>query len=183
MPSEFKLYLHKEIYVNCVYCVFRLKKGEDKGSECAACCLKCCICGFWLLEKFIRFLNHNAYTVVAIESINFCPAAGIVCNSLPFSYIFVLFHLCSFFSQAWNAMATNVLQVATINSIGDFILFLGKVVVAALSGLLGIFMLKDKPGLNFYMAPVILIIIFSFFIAHIVLSLFEVKEICIENDP
>lgn len=72
-------------------------------------------------------------------------------------------------------MATNALQVATINSIGDFILFLGKVVVAALSGLLGIFMLKDKPGLNFYMAPVILIIIFSFFIAHIVLSLFEVK--------
>lgn len=71
-------------------------------------------------------------------------------------------------------MATNVLQVATINSIGDFILFLGKVVVAALSGLLGIFMLKDRPGLNFYMAPVILIIIFAFFIAHIVLSLFEV---------
>ncbi|BFF97733.1 CTL-like protein 1 [Drosophila madeirensis] len=133
------------------YLYAKLKKGEDKGSECAACCLKCCICGFWLLEKFIRFLNHNAYTVVAIESINFCPAAGI----------------------AWNAMATNVLQVATINSVGDFILFLGKVVVAALSGLIGIFMLKDKPGLNFYMAPVILIIIFSFFIAHIILSLFE----------
>ncbi|KAL7732019.1 hypothetical protein ACLKA6_015782 [Drosophila palustris] len=133
------------------YLYAKLKKGEDKGSECAACCLKCCICGFWLLEKFIRFLNHNAYTVVAIESINFCPAAGI----------------------AWNAMATNALQVATINSIGDFILFLGKVVVAALSGLIGILMLKDTPGLNFYMAPVILIIVFSFFIAHIVLSLFE----------
>jgi len=71
-------------------------------------------------------------------------------------------------------MATNALQVATINSIGDFILFLGKVMVAALSGLIGIFMLKDTPGLNFYMAPVILIIVFSFFIAHIVLSLFEV---------
>lgn len=72
-------------------------------------------------------------------------------------------------------MATNVLQVATINSVGDFILFLGKVVVAALSGLIGIFMLKDMPGLNFYMAPVIIIIIFSFFIAHIILSLFEVS--------
>uniref|UniRef100_A0A1I8Q928 Choline transporter-like protein n=1 Tax=Stomoxys calcitrans TaxID=35570 RepID=A0A1I8Q928_STOCA len=133
------------------YLYAKLKKGEDKGSECAACCLKCCICGFWLLEKFIRFLNHNAYTVVAIESINFCPAAGI----------------------AWNAMATNALQVATINSVGDFVLFLGKVMVAAISGLIGIFVLKDRPGLNFYMAPVILIIVFSFFIAHIVLSLFE----------
>ncbi|XP_073836524.1 choline transporter-like protein 1 isoform X1 [Musca autumnalis] len=133
------------------YLYAKLKKGEDKGSECAACCLKCCICGFWLLEKFIRFLNHNAYTVVAIESINFCPAAGI----------------------AWNAMATNALQVATINSVGDFVLFLGKIMVAAISGLIGIFVLKDRPGLNFYMAPVILIIVFSFFIAHIVLSLFE----------
>ncbi|XP_053955817.1 choline transporter-like 1 [Anastrepha ludens] len=133
------------------YLYAKFKKGEDKGSECAACCLKCCICGFWLLEKFIRFLNHNAYTVVAIESINFCPAAGI----------------------AWNAMATNALQVATINSVGDFILFLGKIIVASLSGLIGIFMLKDRPGLNFYMAPVIIIIVFSFFIAHIVLSLFE----------
>uniref|UniRef100_A0A034VZ78 Choline transporter-like protein n=1 Tax=Bactrocera dorsalis TaxID=27457 RepID=A0A034VZ78_BACDO len=133
------------------YLYAKFKKAEDKGSECASCCLKCCICGFWLLEKFIRFLNHNAYTVVAIESINFCPAAGI----------------------AWNAMATNALQVATINSIGDFILFLGKVLVAALSGLIGIFVLKDRPGLNFYMAPVIFIIIFSFFIAHIILTLFE----------
>lgn len=73
-------------------------------------------------------------------------------------------------------MATNALQVATINSIGDFILFLGKVLVAALSGLIGIFVLKDRPGLNFYMAPVIFIIIFSFFIAHIILTLFEASE-------
>ncbi|XP_037933958.1 choline transporter-like 1 [Teleopsis dalmanni] len=149
--GSFVITLFKIPRLILTYLYAKLKKGEDKGSECAACCLKCCICGFWLLEKFIRFLNHNAYTVVAIESINFCPAAGI----------------------AWNAMATNVLQVATINSVGDFVLFLGKIVVAALSGLIGIFLLKERPGLNFYIAPVILIIIFSFFIAHIVLSLFE----------
>lgn len=57
---------------------FRLSKGKDAGSECATCGLKCCICCFWMLEKFIRYLNHNAYTVIAIESINFCPAAGVV---------------------------------------------------------------------------------------------------------
>lgn len=57
---------------------FRLKRHQQEGSECASCCLKCCICSFWLLEKFIRYLNHNAYTVIAIESVNFCPAAKIV---------------------------------------------------------------------------------------------------------
>lgn len=55
-----------------------MSKGKDAGSECATCGLKCCICCFWFLEKFIRYLNHNAYTVIAIESINFCPAAGVV---------------------------------------------------------------------------------------------------------
>lgn len=55
-----------------------MKRGADKGSDCAACGLRSCICCFWFLEKFIRYLNHNAYTVIAIESVNFCPAAGIV---------------------------------------------------------------------------------------------------------
>ncbi|XP_055376186.1 choline transporter-like 1 isoform X2 [Condylostylus longicornis] len=134
------------------YLYTKLKKSEDKGSQCAKCCLTCCICGFWLLEKFIRFLNHNAYTVIAIESINFCPAAGI----------------------AWNAMATNALQVATINSIGDFILFLGKVMVATICGLVSVLILKDREDIHFYVAPVVFITIFGFFIAHVVLSLFEV---------
>lgn len=74
-------------------------------------------------------------------------------------------------------MATNALQVATINTVGDFILFLGKVLVAAVSGIIGLFLLRDRSDLNFYIAPVVLIIIFSFFIAHIVLSLFEVCNI------
>lgn len=73
-------------------------------------------------------------------------------------------------------MATNALQVATINTVGDFILFLGKVLVAAVSGIIGLVLLRDRPDLNFYIAPVVLIIVFSFFIAHIVLSLFEVSN-------
>ncbi|XP_053684452.1 choline transporter-like 1 [Sabethes cyaneus] len=133
------------------YLYAKLKRHQQEGSECASCCLKCCICSFWLLEKFIRYLNHNAYTVIAIESVNFCPAAKI----------------------AWNALVTNALQVATINGIGDFVLFLGKLAVAALCGLISILMLRDNPNVHFYMAPVIIITIFSFFIAHIILSLYE----------
>lgn len=100
----------------------------------------------------MRYLNHNAYTVIAIESINFCPAAGV----------------------AWNALWSNALQVATINGIGDFILFLAKVAVAAVCGLISIILLRDNPEVNFYMAPVIIITIFSFCVAHVVLSLYEI---------
>ncbi|XP_058461950.1 choline transporter-like 1 [Malaya genurostris] len=133
------------------YLYTKLKRHQQEGSECASCCLRCCICSFWLLEKFIRYLNHNAYTVIAIESVNFCPAAKI----------------------AWNALVTNALQVATINGIGDFVLFLGKLAVAALCGMISILLLRDNPNVHFYMAPVIIITVFSFFIAHIVLSLYE----------
>lgn len=94
-------------------------------------------------------MNHNAYTVIAIESINFCPAAGI----------------------AWNAMATNAVQIAVVNTIGDFILFLGKLLVALICGLVTIIAVKDT---DVNVAPVIFVTLFSFFIAHIVLSLFEV---------
>lgn len=131
------------------YLYTKLTKSDN---DCAKCGLKCCICCFWMLEKFIRYLNHNAYTVIAIESVNFCPAAGI----------------------AWNAMASNALQVATINGIGDFVLFLGKVFVAVICGLVGVLVLRDNEELNFYIIPVILISLFAFFIAHVVLSLYEI---------
>lgn len=149
-----------------------MKRHQNEGSECASCCLKCCICSFWLLEKFIRYLNHNAYTVIAIESVNFCPAAKIV--SLNIALFESVLIKGSSFNQAWNALVTNALQVATINGIGDFVLFLGKLAVAALCGLISILMLRDNPDVNFYMAPVIVITVFSFFVAHIILSLYEV---------
>jgi len=96
-------------------------------------------------------LNHNAYTVIAIESLNFCPAAGV----------------------AWNSMASNALQVATINGIGDFILFLGKLAVATLCGIISIFILKNQEEIQQYMVVTVFISIVAFFIAHIILSLYE----------
>lgn len=55
-------------------------------SPCAQCGLKCCICCFFCLEKFIRYMNHNAYTVVAIEGTHFCNAARIVSHTLMLSH-------------------------------------------------------------------------------------------------
>lgn len=68
----------------------------------------------------------------------------------------------------------NSLQVATINGIGDFILFLGKLAVGFICGLISVLMLRNREDIHFYIIPCIFIAIFSFFIAHIILSLFEV---------
>lgn len=69
----------------------------------------------------------------------------------------------------------NSLQVATINGVGDFILFLGKLAVGLICGLVSILILRNNPDIHFYIIPCIFIAFFSFFIAHIILSLFEVR--------
>ncbi|XP_034241334.1 CTL-like protein 1 [Thrips palmi] len=132
------------------YIYAKLKNNEE--SECAKCGLKCCICCFYCLEKCVRFMNHNAYTVIAMQGINFCSAAR----------------------RAFGVLVSNALQLATINSVGDFILFLGKCFVTAVTASIGLLLLKRDPDLKFYAVPVLVIAIFSYFIAHCVLSLYEV---------
>lgn len=71
-------------------------------------------------------------------------------------------------------MMSNTLQVATINGIGDFILFLGKLAVGSLCGLISVLLLRHREDLHFYIIPCVIIAVFAFFIAHIILDLYEV---------
>ncbi|XP_026485685.2 choline transporter-like 1 isoform X1 [Vanessa tameamea] len=135
----------------------KLSARAEKGSDCAKCGLKCCICCFYCLEKFIRYLNHNAYTIITIERCNFCKAAA----------------------KAFSTIVNNALQVATINSVGDFILFLGKCIVTAVTGIIGLLLLKRNTDLHFYAVPTLVICIYSFFIAHCILSLYEMVVDCL----
>lgn len=79
--------------------------------------------------------------------------------------------------QAFEVLASNALQVATINSLGDFILFLGKCFVTAVTGSVGLYFFRTNEKLTFYAAPTLLVCIFAFFVAHCILSLYEV--ICV----
>ncbi|CAG0879033.1 unnamed protein product [Darwinula stevensoni] len=113
--------------------------------------LKCCHGCFYCLEKFIKYLNHNAYTVIALEGVDFCPAAR----------------------TAFGTLASNALQVAAINSVGDFILFLGKVTVTAVTGLVALLIMKGDSQLHYYAVPLVVTCLFAYFIAHCVFSVYE----------
>lgn len=56
----------------------RLKKGDDRGSQCAKKCMECCMCCFWFLEKFLRYLNHNAYTVIGKSPVRISPEKQLI---------------------------------------------------------------------------------------------------------
>lgn len=58
-----------------------------------------------LTHETVFFFTQNAYTATAINSTNFCTSA----------------------KDAFVILVENALRVAAINTVGDFMLFLGKV--------------------------------------------------------
>lgn len=78
-----------------------------------SCCLAC-------FERFLRFLNKNAYIEIALFGYSFCDAA----------------------KTAFEMILRNILRMAAVDKVGDFLMFLGKLAVAAGCGL-GAFMLMQ----------------------------------------
>lgn len=54
------------------YIDHKLKKYDNGFTKAILCCLKCF---FWCLEKFLKFINKNAYIMCAIHGKNFCTSA------------------------------------------------------------------------------------------------------------
>lgn len=141
-------------------------KCEASQNACAKCCLKSCICCLWCLEKLLKFLNQNAYTIIAIEGTNFCSAA----------------------QKAFSILTSNILRVAAINSVGAFVLFLGKVGVTAGTCAIAVVWLRNLQTLHYFAIPVFFVSVFSFLIAHCFLSVYEMVVdallmcFCVDSD-
>ncbi|KAK5642484.1 hypothetical protein RI129_008651 [Pyrocoelia pectoralis] len=119
--------------------------------KCVSCIIKCCQCCLYCLENILKYITRNAYIEITIHGYNFCRAGR----------------------QAFQVLATNALRVATINSVGDFILFLGKVLVVAAIVLIGIELIQKKDGILHAWVPLTLSGLFAYFISHCFLSVYE----------
>uniref|UniRef100_A0A6Q2X9Z3 Choline transporter-like protein n=1 Tax=Esox lucius TaxID=8010 RepID=A0A6Q2X9Z3_ESOLU len=125
------------------------------------CCLKCC---FWCLEHFIKFMNRNAYIMIAIYGKNFCTSA----------------------KDAFYLLMRNVVRVAVLDKVTDFLLFLGKVLISGSVGVLAFFVFTRKipviqeevPSLNYYWLPLLTVIFGSYLIAH---GFFNVYAMCVDT--
>lgn len=113
-------------------------------------CLKCC---FWCLEKVMKFLNKNAYILIAIYGKNFCVSA----------------------KNAFFLLMRNIVRVAVVNKLTDFVLFLGTLLVVGLVGVASFFYFTNQitfisnlvtvPDLTYYWIPIIIISVGTYFIA------------------
>ena len=98
------------------------EKGADKPPVKVLLCL--CKCCFWCLEKFMKFINRNAYILTAINGTNFCSSA----------------------KEAFGLILRNCVRVVVLDKVTDFLLFLGKLVVTSVVALLSFFYFSG--GLN-----------------------------------
>uniref|UniRef100_A0A8C2WL24 Choline transporter-like protein n=1 Tax=Cyclopterus lumpus TaxID=8103 RepID=A0A8C2WL24_CYCLU len=138
------------------YLDHKLKDAQNKCAKFLLSCMKCC---FWCLEKCIKFLNRNAYIMIAIYGKSFCPSAR----------------------DAFFLLMRNIVRVAVLDKVTDFLLFLGKLLIVGIVGR-GAFIFRPKmsaaPSLNYYWVPILTLVVASYLIAH---GFFSVYAMCVDT--
>jgi len=135
------------------------EKGMDNIFTKIVLCL--CKCGFWCLEKFMKFLNRNAFIITASYGYNFCKSA----------------------KEAFGLIFRNLARVAVLDKVTDFVLFLGKITVVSSVCIASFYVFSgslngklpldlEAPSLNYYFVPIIIITISAYMIATCFFSVF-----------
>lgn len=130
----------------------RYGAGKSKVVEFAFKCVQCLLACF---ERFIKFLDKNAYIMIAIYGYSFCEGAR----------------------RGFELLATNILRVSAVNVVAGFLIFLGKLFVALVTTLCAFVVLsredQDDTNTYDYMLPVIGISVISYAIASAFFSVYD----------
>ena len=130
------------------YIDHKTKDSQNKLAKFIVCCLRCCL---YCLEKFLRFVNRNAYIYTAIYGKNFCSAG----------------------KAAFSLIIRNVVRIFVLDKTVDFVLLVGKILVSAgTAGLAWAFFSNaiyiqnvDAPEVSNYWPLVVIIGLVVYFIA------------------
>ncbi|XP_045573576.1 choline transporter-like protein 1 [Salmo salar] len=98
------------------------------------------------------YLNQNAYTATGFNISSFCMST---CDT------FIL-------------LVENALRLATINTVRDFVLFLGKVLIISCTAFAGVLEFNFQRDYTVWVLPLLIICLFSWLVAHCFLSVFEI---------
>jgi len=108
----------------------------------------------------MKFINRNAYIMVAVYGKNFCTSAR----------------------DAFFLLMRNALRAFVLDKVTDFLLFMGKLVITGGVAIGSFFIFThstgapiddEAPQLNFYLIPVIIVAIGTYFIASLFFSVYE----------
>ncbi|GFO29553.1 choline transporter-like protein 2 [Plakobranchus ocellatus] len=140
------------------YLEYKLKDADNKVAKFIIKCLQCC---FWCLEKFLKFLNKNAYIMIAIHGKNFCLSA----------------------KDAFFLIMRNIVRVVVLDKVTDFLLFLSKALVTGIVFTIAYVWFKGnityfdnyvtRPELNYYLTPVIILTLCAYLMASVFFGVYS----------
>ena len=119
----------------------------------------------------MRFVNRNAYVVCAVSGQNFCSSA----------------------SEAFSLLLRNAARVVVLDSVTDFLLLLGRLVIVSAVGIGSFYVFDHRvdflnphlPNTNYYLVPVITTTLGAFFITSVFFSVYSMAIdtifICFRN--
>lgn len=123
-------------------------------------------CFFWLLEKFILFTNKNAYIITSIFGYNYTKSS----------------------EYAFSLVLRNIIHVKVVDCVTSFVLFLSKLSITALTGLISYYFYANLipfetikeivPLLNYTLTPVFIILLAIYLISKM---FFDVFDMCIDT--
>ena len=131
------------------------KKARELGSKLGEALLCCCQCCLWCFEKFIQFLNKNAYIQTAIFGTPFCKSAR----------------------EAFSLIARNAGKVASITYVSGIVLFVGKFFISSVTTAAAYVYINREMGDQLYSlaGPCGIIFIMSYYIGDMFLDIFDMS--------
>lgn len=108
------------------------------------CCLMC-------LEKILQVITRNAYIEICMKGEPFCTSG----------------------KRAFSILGDNALRVIAINSVGDFVLLLGKAFVIVTVIFIGMELIQIKEGVHHVWVPLLLAGTFAYLISHCFIAVYE----------
>jgi hypothetical protein len=111
----------------------KLKHTDNQAAKHILACLQCC---FMCVEKFMSFINKNAYIEIAVYGYSFCQAA----------------------KAAFQLLLRNAFRFVVLDKVTDFLLLLGKLLIVFITCILGLYFLQKENGNQGYYYAVPLIV-------------------------
>ncbi|XP_017777299.1 PREDICTED: CTL-like protein 2 isoform X2 [Nicrophorus vespilloides] len=138
------------IRVALEYIDHKLKKYDNPFTKAILCCMKCF---FWCLERFLKFLNKNAYIMCAIHGKNFCTSA----------------------KDAFSLIIRNILRFHVLDKVTDFVLFMSKLIITAgVAAIVWSFVTYvSERQLKYILVPVIFVAIVTYLVTSFFFNVYS----------
>eukprot|EP00003_Mantamonas_plastica_P016605 TRINITY_DN276_c0_g1_i2.p2 TRINITY_DN276_c0_g1~~TRINITY_DN276_c0_g1_i2.p2 ORF type:complete len:285 (+),score=85.40 TRINITY_DN276_c0_g1_i2:1085-1939(+) len=139
-------------FLRALVWIFEKEIEAAHDNRCIRYCLTCIKCCLDCIIRFLKFFSKNAYIYAAITGESFCTSAR----------------------ASFGLIVGNLMEVAIVNMVGPFLMFLGKVFVSGASGVACYALLRFYENVEYTFIPIIVVMLLGFGVAAIFFQIFEI---------